>query len=135
MSQYKANNKKLIKLELNNLVKIIIVILDSFHPKVQVELLREQQPEHKNCWKLKSTRNYGDEKEIILSAEKTNELLNKLKRLELPEIEKLALGLDGTTYSIDFVTKSGHWFYEWWCDAPEGYAELDKILRFINNIK
>ncbi len=135
MSQYKANNKKLNKLELNNLQKIKIIISGSFSPEIRLELLKEQQAENKNLWRLKSIRNYDEKEEIIISSEKTNELLNKLKELVLPETEELAPGLDGTTYSIDFITKSGHWFYEWWCDVPEGYTELEKLLRFIDDIK
>ncbi len=123
MLEYK-DNKNPKKLEIDDLEKIIIIIQDSFRPEARLELLNKQQPEKKKLWLLKSKRHYEEEREITLSAEKNNELLTKLKALTLPEHKKLALGLDGTTYSIDFITKSGHCFYEWWGEAPDGYGEL-----------
>ncbi len=134
MQQYKNNKNNLNSLELDNLQEINILILDSFKPELRLELLKEQQSVNKKLWRLKSKMNYGEKKEFILSAEKMNELLNKLKALELPEYEELAWGLDGITYKIEFITKNDCWFYEWWGDVPKGYEAFKELIDYLTRL-
>lgn len=54
--------------------------------------------------------------------------------LDLPEDVEKAMGLDGTTYTLEIISDSSSKSYDWWVELPKEWSEILPIIKGIEKL-
>ena len=82
--------------------------------------------------RIRSTGEIGEknqtiEKSVKISASWVNEILDELRKANIPLFPEEVRGCDGTFYSMTLGTGYGGATYRWWSCPPDGWEILPEV--------
>ncbi|MGB5632723.1 MAG: hypothetical protein WBM44_29085 [Waterburya sp.] len=69
----------------------------------------------------------------ILDIELAKRILNEASNISIKPIPNYRIGVDGTTFELEFRAGFNLVKYRWWCDLPDNWRVFLPLIDILNN--